>query len=86
MGLFNWFLDAAILALNVLALAAPASVAIGSYMRQRLRLAVWEDQAPWLPYAMGLLNALIVIAVTLGIYYAGYRFFGFPSWMRWLVG
>jgi hypothetical protein len=78
----NWVLDTA---LNVLALGVLIAATFHSFVRGRQSYSVWHDKAPWLRHLMGTLFAGSTLAFMMVIYWLGYRWVGFPSWMRWVV-
>jgi hypothetical protein len=81
-----WLLDQVVLTLNVLAIGLMVMMAYGGFGMGSRGYAVWNDRAPWLPPLMGALFAVASVIPLLLIYWLGYRWTGFPGWMRWLVG
>jgi ABC-type nitrate/sulfonate/bicarbonate transport system permease component len=82
----GWLLDQVLLTLNVLAIGLVIGAAYSGFGMGPRSYAIWSDRAPWLPRLMGALFAVAGAVPILAIYWLGYRWTGFPSWMRWLVG
>lgn len=86
MFLVDWFLEGLLLTVNVIAFVVPIMTAVESYRMQRMRMAVWDDRAPWAGKLVGVIGAAITLALILAIEWAAYRVVGLPSWMMWFAG
>jgi hypothetical protein len=82
----GWLLDQVILTLNILAFGLLVAMVFGAFGMGLRSYSVWDARAPWLPRVMGTVFAAMAALPLLAIYWAGYRWAGFPGWMRWIVG
>jgi len=80
------FVEVMMLTLNVLTIGLLIIVVARSFGRGRRGYEVMDDRARWASAVMGSLFAVTAAAALLIIYWLGYVWTGFPSWMRWLIG
>jgi hypothetical protein len=76
-------LDVLMLTLNILAIGLPVSMAMSSYETIVRGHAGWRERASWLPPALGVISAALILVIFSVVYWLGYQFIGFPAWMGW---
>ncbi|WP_398473383.1 hypothetical protein [Tardiphaga sp.] len=86
MGLFNWFLDAAIIAANVGTMFLPCWLALQGYMVVRIRYAGLDAEHVTAAHRAARIHVLISLAISFGIEWALYKLVGFPNWIGYVTG
>lgn len=85
MQVFNWILDAAIIAANVGTMFVPCYLALQGYMLVRIRYAGPDGENAAMARRAARVQVLISLTISFAIEWALYQAVGFPNWIGYVT-